>query len=79
MAVGGMSHLDSAAAALEAVLNAEWPEHTWIVSVGEPERDDAGGLVSSTLSDTDPSPLPDDAHPVKGRAALDDDDFDEAA
>lgn len=37
-----MTHLESAARAMERALAAEFPEHAWVVSVGEREGRDLG-------------------------------------
>jgi hypothetical protein len=66
------AHLRSAAAALERVLTRKWPQHTWVVEVGQPDPGDGRAVTdnANTVSDRDPAPAP-------GRR--DSDELDEAA
>ena len=79
------AHLHSAARTLEQILSELYPEHDWVVTVGEVERPDRQGDAAARipldeagpLAD-DPSPLT-DGHPPAAADRHDDDGLDQAA
>jgi hypothetical protein len=61
---GGVSHLDSAARALERVLKARHPEHEFIVDVLPDNGHDATSTTTTLVAGQHPGASSDDAHPV---------------
>jgi hypothetical protein len=49
-------HLTSAAAALERILHARYPEHSWIVTV-RPEGDEGQGAAAPGVGAEHPGPM----------------------
>jgi hypothetical protein len=71
------AHLHSAARTLEQILGELYPEHDWVVTVGEIERPDRHRDAAAPVVLDEASPMADDSGPLADRH--DDHGLDEAA